>query len=304
MQSLKTPQQSHDEPDSGKGVLAESGVRAIPSAAREALKALRANAASLPRETGNDGESYRPPVRVSTQQVCRQTLERHLPLVHQVVAPIARRMPANVQRDDLLAAGIFGLVDSLRKNGGDGGPTFEWYARMRIRGAVLDELRAQDWLTRRARDAINAANAAAQQDEKESEGISFVRLDELTIADEQEFFAAPEIDPAATYEVKETFLKLAQALDKLPVRERKVVGMHYFEGVRFKDIGAELGVSEPRVSQLHARALERLRNFCAEKRSRISAAGSREVCRDLPIDSFDDASSDSSSLASPADDVA
>ena len=288
------------------GVLADSGVRAIPSAAREALKALRANAASLPRETGNDGESYRPSVRISTERVCPQTIERHLPLVHQVVAPIARRVPANVQRDDLLAAGIFGLVDSLRKNGGDTGPTFEWYARMRIRGAVLDELRAQDWLTRRARDAINAANAAAQQDEKEVEGISFVGLDELTTTDEQEFLASGDQDPAATYEVKETFQLLAHALDKLPVRERKVVGMHYFEGARFKDIGAELGVSEPRVSQLHARALGRLRNLCVEKRSRISVARSSEVCQDLPIDSFDDVWPDApaSPASEPPPDVA
>lgn len=287
MQSLKTAPHKDEQPNLGKGVLAESGVREIPSAAREALKALRAGVATSRSEAENDGESYRPPVRTSTQRVCPQMLATYLPLVHQVVAPIARRVPANVLREDLLAAGIFGLVDSLRKNGGDAGPTFEWYARMRIRGAVLDELRAQDWLTRRARDAINAANAAAQRDEKENEGITFVRLDELSIADEQEFLASGDQDPATIYEAKETIRMFAQALDKLPARERKVVGMHYFEGARFKDIGAELGVSEPRVSQLHAQALGRLRKFCVGKSARKSVV--REVCPEPDVESFDDA---------------
>src|SRR3990167_4367950 len=80
-----------------------------------------------------------------------EEISRHLPLVRQVVARFIRRLPSNVLRDDLVAAGVYGLVDSLRKNGGDHGPTFESYARIRIRGAILDELRTQDWLPRRAR---------------------------------------------------------------------------------------------------------------------------------------------------------
>src|SRR6185295_4970526 len=83
-----------------------------------------------------------------------EEVSRHMPLVRQVVARFLRRLPANVLRDDLIAAGVFGLVDSLRKNGGDQGAAFESYARIRIRGAILDELRAQDWLPRRARWAM------------------------------------------------------------------------------------------------------------------------------------------------------
>src|SRR6185503_3671143 len=65
---------------------------------------------------------------------------------------LMRRLPPNVRREDLFSAGMLGLYDSMRKNGGDeDGPKFEWYARIRIRGAILDELRAQDWLPRRAR---------------------------------------------------------------------------------------------------------------------------------------------------------
>lgn len=256
MEALKKPAPIWNEPTSGAGPLDESGVHAIPHGTREARAAQRAEDAAKP---------YRRPVRASMQEVCPEMLKAHLALVHQVVAPIARRVPASVLRDDLLAAGIFGLVDSLRKNGGNGGTTFEWYARTRIRGAVLDELRAQDWLTRRARDAINAA---AQREEGESEPVTFVGLDELSVLDEQEFLAAPDPGPDVAYEVKEMLQLLAQAIDVLPERERKVVGMHYFEDARFKDIGAELGISETRVWQLHARAVERLKGLFIDKRAR------------------------------------
>jgi RNA polymerase sigma factor for flagellar operon FliA len=159
-----------------------------------------------------------------------------------------------VLHEDLFAAGVFGLVNALAKNGGAGGATFEWYARTRIRGAVLDELRAQDWLTRRARDAVNA-----QREETDADIAVLVGLDDLSAEDEEEFLAACEWNPAAAYEAKETGQKLAAALDKLSERERRVIAMHYFDDATYKDIGAELRVCEPRVFQLHARAIERLR---------------------------------------------
>lgn len=258
MQSLKKALPNQNESASGAGALAESGVRAIPPEARAALQAAEAKRARELLEAEKAGDSYQSSVRPSTYEVCPKMLEAHISLVHQVVAPIARRVPANVLRDDLIAAGVFGLVDSLRKNGGDGGATFEWYARTRIRGAVLDELRAQDWLTRRARDAINAA---VERDEIETDGISFVGLDELSVLDEQEFLASLDLDPAASYETKETFRHLARGLEELPVRERKVIGMHYFESKTFRDIGIELEISETRAFQLHARAISKLRTF-------------------------------------------
>lgn len=185
----------------------------------------------------------------------RQIVLAYMPLVHQTVRELARRLPANVQRDDLLAAGVYGLVDSLRKNGGDQGASFRFYARTRIRGAIVDELRAQDWLSRRARDRVSA--------EAEAEGVSsapaaFVSLDDLGGVEDQEFFAASD-DPAAVAEARCECRALALAIAQLPERERRIVGRHYFDGMKFKDIGLELGVSEPRISQLHARALGLLR---------------------------------------------
>jgi RNA polymerase sigma factor for flagellar operon FliA len=189
----------------------------------------------------------------SRDVVCDGVIRSYLPLVHQVVHKVARRLPANVLRDDLLAAGVFGLVDSLRRNGGDQGDAFEAYARIRIRGAVLDELRAQDWLPRRARTAVTLA---------ESDGgaaIAFVSIDDLTSVTGLLELPAANENP---YEALEAHLEraaLVRALEKLPERERHIVGMHYFPGVKFKEIGASLGVSVPRISQLHARALDRLR---------------------------------------------
>lgn len=182
----------------------------------------------------------------------RRTVVAYLPLVMRLVQQLARRLPANVQRDDLVSAGVCGLMDSVRRNGGDGGVAFEWYARTRIRGAIFDELRAQDWLSRRARDRAEADDVGA------CVTVAFVSLDDLTAAGERLDPAADD-DPAEVAEARSERRALAQAISELPERERVIVGRHYFEGVKFKDIGAELGVSEPRISQLHSRALGRLR---------------------------------------------
>lgn len=183
-----------------------------------------------------------------------EEIARHLPLVRQVVAGFVRRLPVNVLRDDLVAAGILGLVDSLRKNGGDGGPTFESYARIRIRGAILDELRSQDWLPRRARWA------AEGKTERVATVLAVVGLDdathELSLADDTP-------DAQEMLEESDEARRLAGVVDQLPPRERLIVQMHYFQGARFKDIGEALGVSEPRVSQLHTRAMSQLRKLLA-----------------------------------------
>jgi len=193
--------------------------------------------------------------------VCPKLLKAYLPLVHQIVAQMARRLPANVLRDDLLAAGIFGLVDSLRRNSGNSGDGFEWYARTRIRGAIVDELRAQDWLTRRARAAVSRAQQADNSSPKPTTNVG---LQDLSQGEEWVHLLAPDEDPEAKYAAKEEHRLLALAMAKLPERERLIIGLHYFEGQKFKDIGIQLQVSEPRVSQLHARALERLKTMFQE----------------------------------------
>jgi len=190
-------------------------------------------------------------------EVSSEVLKRYLFLVNQVVSQIARRLPPNVLRDDLLSAGICGLLDSLRRNGGDEGDTFEWYARMRIRGAVVDELRAQDWLSRRRRAAL----ASGKEDGCRARPTALVSLAELTPEEESTFLVAEAQDPVAMLETRDAIRRLRLAMEKLPDRERTIMALLYFGGKKLKEIGATLNISEPRVSQLHSRALDRLRQI-------------------------------------------
>jgi RNA polymerase sigma factor for flagellar operon FliA len=195
----------------------------------------------------------------------REELALYMPLVHQVVGRVLRKLPPNVLRDDLVAAGSFGLIDALRKSV-DRGPAFDWYARIRIRGAVVDELRSQDWLTRRAR--TRAARAQAQGD---AIGASVVGFDDLPESQAHAFADESVASPQQQVEQRMDRAALERAVALLPEREANIVTWHYFEGVPFKSIAARLGVSEPRVSQLHARAMGRLRVALAEYRGAEAA---------------------------------
>lgn len=183
----------------------------------------------------------------------RTTFQRsvvvYLPLVRRIVRRLARRLPANVQEDDLLAVGVCGLVDSLRRSGCGGGASFEWYARTRIRGAIIDELRAQDWLSRRARASAGATTSETQ----------FVSFEEASGGADGEDVSAGDLWEIVAK--RSECRALERALEKLPARERIVIARHFFEEVRLRDIGVELGVSEPRISQLLSRALHRLRQL-------------------------------------------
>jgi RNA polymerase sigma factor FliA len=193
-----------------------------------------------------------------TTSPTREELTLYLPLVHQVVGRVLRKLPPNVLRDDLVAAGSFGLIDALRKSA-DRGPAFDWYARIRIRGAVVDELRSQDWLTRRARTRVTKAQAQG-----ESSGASVVGFDDLPESQAHAFVDESVASPQDQVERHMDRVALERAVTLLPEREANIVAWHYFEGVAFKAIASRLGVSEPRVSQLHARAMGRLRLTLAE----------------------------------------
>ncbi len=183
-----------------------------------------------------------------------EELRTFMPLVHRAVAGFVRKLPPSVQRDDLVAAGTYGLVDSMRRHKGDRGPQFEWYARIRIRGAIVDELRAQDWLTRRARGHANSDVAATQT------RASFVGIEDLP-GGEASLTSTGEPVPNVLdiLEQRSEREHLARVVGQLPERERYVIVAHYFEGVQFKSIAQVLGVSEPRISQLHTRAVDMLR---------------------------------------------
>jgi RNA polymerase sigma factor FliA len=189
-----------------------------------------------------------------------ELIAMYTPLVRQIVGGFQRKLPRNVLRDDLLAAGMSGLWDAVRRQVDAPSDRFEYYVRVRIRGAILDELRAQDWLPRRAR----AAAAEAQENGNHARAVapSVVRFDDVSEWEQGRCLATDESSNSEAA-VTAKFVKesLARAVDQLPMRERHIVAAHYFRGIKFKDLGTELGVSEPRISQLHSRAMQRLRDL-------------------------------------------
>ncbi len=187
-------------------------------------------------------------------EVQPQEIADFMPLVHQVVGAMLPRLPPNVLRDDLVSAGAFGLLDALRRQQpSERGVEFGWYARVRIRGAILDELRSQDWLSRRARRRF------ASQERNTSAAV--VAIDDLP--EERRGLVDSGSTPETLVSARSDANALAKAVERLPVRERNIINAHYFEGVQLRTIAHDLGVSEPRVSQLHARAVARLKGYLA-----------------------------------------
>jgi RNA polymerase sigma factor for flagellar operon FliA len=190
----------------------------------------------------------------------RELLDEYTPVVRQIVGGFQRKLPRNVLRDDLLAAGMSGLWDAVRRQLDQPSERFDCYVRVRIRGAILDELRAEDWLPRRARAA--AAKAEANGDHARSAAPYVVRLGDVSEWEQGRCLASDDSSNSEeAVSAKYVKRSLARAVDQLPNRERHIVSAHYFRGVKFRDLGIELGVSEPRISQLHSRAMKRLREL-------------------------------------------
>ncbi len=220
-------------------------------------------------------------------------LRRFAPLVRHVVERVASTLPRNVDHEDLYSAGVLGLLDAHAKFDRRKGVKFETYAVWRIKGAVLDQLRALDWVSRSMRrkarnlDGVTRAldqklGRAASEDELARElkmtrpdfyrlldhvrGAVLVSLDEVRSCDDQEtttlgdHLADPRaVDMDVRLEEEQTRLVLLRTLDQLPEQERLVVALYYYEHLTLKEIGRTLGISESRVSQVHTRAMSRLR---------------------------------------------
>jgi len=189
-----------------------------------------------------------------------ELIAQFTPVVQKIVGGFQRKLPRNVLRDDLLAAGMSGLWDAVRRQLSEPSCRFEFYVRVRIRGAIVDELRSQDWLPRRARAAANAA--IEKSDCQRPVVFGVVRFDDVSEGEQGRCLATDEaISSESALNKKRVNSSLKAAVDRLPLRERHIVSSHYFRDVKFKDLGVELGVSEPRISQLHSRAMERLKDL-------------------------------------------
>jgi RNA polymerase sigma factor for flagellar operon FliA len=233
----------------------------------------------------------------------------YLPLVKYVAGRLAIGLPPSVEMDDLIGSGTLGLLAAIERYDPSRDNKFSTYAIARIRGAMLDELRSMDWIPRSVRkkarqveDAYsrleNRLRRPATDEEVANElsitlpeffemldevrGTSLVSLDDNlspkdggsttkihdTVPDEK------QVDPGASIEVEKMRSVLENALDMLPERDRLVIVLYYYEELTLKEIGQALGVSESRVSQIHTKAILRLRGRLRAERESLLAAGS------------------------------
>ena len=213
------------------------------------------------------------------KDVTSAALAEHMPLVHRIVARFSRRLPRSVRREDLVAAGTLGLFNALRSSEHTCEEMFSAYARIRIRGAIVDELRRNDWSPRRRRSSADAAPTTPSTPPAEAATpVTVVGFDDLPA---HTVGAFDTTSGGASYGAVSPFEELSQKSEQkivqrlvaaLPEREREIVRLRYFEGVPSKAIASELGLSEARISQLHARAMGRLRAMVAEQGTDIELA--------------------------------
>lgn len=214
-------------------------------------------------------------------------VERHAPLVKKIALHMLARLPASVQLDDLMQAGMIGLLEAATKYQSTKGASFETYAGIRIRGSIVDEMRKGDWVPRsvhrnarriaKAIKAVEDRSGSEAHDAEVAEELGMT-LDEyhacLSDANSGRLFSLDELNETGELPIQEletsdnplegitsnAFKKsLAEAIGELPEREKLVLNLYYQDELNLKEIGAVLGVSESRVSQIHSQAAMRLR---------------------------------------------
>lgn len=234
-------------------------------------------------------------------------LMEHLPTVRYLARRIHERLPQHVELDDLISAGVVGLIDAFSKFDHTKKVQFKSYAQFRIRGAILDSLRTLDWspreLRRKGRAVEEAIRSVTQRVGRAPSEQEIAGEMELSLADYQQLLGdlkgleigslhiersedsgdeelayipgSPEEDPLFRCLKGEMKQRLADAIDELPEKERMVLTLYYYEELTMKEIGLTLGVVESRVSQIHSSAVLRLRTALAGLRSTQSAKGDK-----------------------------
>ena len=226
-------------------------------------------------------------------------LMEHLPAVRYLARRIHERLPQHVDLDDLISAGVVGLIDAFSKFDHNKKVQFKSYAQFRIRGAILDSLRTLDWSPRELRrkgraveEAIRSVTqrvgrAPSEQEIAGEMGLNLTEYQQLLgdlkgleigslhmersedSGDEELAYVpgSPEEDPLFRCLKGEMKQRLADAIDQLPEKERMVLTLYYYEELTMKEIGLTLGVVESRISQIHSSAVLRLRTALADLRN-------------------------------------
>jgi RNA polymerase sigma factor FliA len=226
-----------------------------------------------------------------------QMLKQHSGLVKKMAYQLKAKLPSCVELDDLVQAGMIGLMDAIQRYEDNHGAQFETYASQRVRGAMLDELRGADWLPRGIRKNMRDIEVAVQQLEQkfgrpptESEiakhmnftledyydvlsdcqGHQLIYYEDFQDDDGGEHFLDRYVDDDTSDPVKSLLESdfreaLIDSIDHLPEREKMLMGLYYEQELNLKEIGAIMSVSESRVCQLHSQAVARLRASMRDK---------------------------------------
>lgn len=219
----------------------------------------------------------------------RALVQKHAELVRRIAHHLAARLPASVEIDDLIQAGMIGLLDAARHYDGSAGASFETYAGIRIRGAMVDELRSGDWaprsVHRKVREATEALRALEQErgravretDVAAKLGVTvddyrqtladavqcqMLSLDAPRDGEESEAWQVEDtasVSPAEHLQGREFKKALAEAIGRLPEKEQLVLSLYYRDELNLREIGSILNITESRVCQIHGQALLRAR---------------------------------------------
>ncbi|MCP5145854.1 MAG: RNA polymerase sigma factor FliA [Gammaproteobacteria bacterium] len=221
------------------------------------------------------------------------TITKHAPLVKRIAFHLMSRLPPSVQMDDLVQAGMIGLLEAARNYDASQGASFETYAGIRIRGAMLDEIRKGDWAPRSLHRKVREISKAISEVEAEkgthskdveiakragmslneyyqtlqdASGYRVFSLEDLPEGDESMMDSIGDRIKGPHEAVEDDLFTqaLADAIDTLPERERLVMSLYYKEELNLRETGEVLGVSESRVCQIHAQALARLKSKMTE----------------------------------------
>lgn len=232
-----------------------------------------------------------------------QLVQRYVPLVKRIAYHLLARLPANVQLEDLVQNGMLGLLDAIERFQEGFGAQFETYATQRVRGAMLDGLRENDWLPRSLRselrrveaaitrlehaygrapseaelaDALSMSLADYQRLLQEARGHQLVYFEDFKGDGDEDFLdrhlTDGDADPAVILEDKSIREQLVLAIGRLPEREKLMMALYYEQDLNLREIGEIMGVSESRVCQLHSQAIVRLRAHIVGE---VPAAGNR-----------------------------